>query len=69
MTHVHNQMKHHVYIGASRAAPAAVPSAAADTLSMALVPRHDVDSCARAPVQDDEVLQLAKDIDWCPQRQ
>ena len=69
MTHVHNKTKLNVYIGASRSHAAAVPRTAADALSMALVPKHAVDLSARAPVQDDAVLQLAKDVDWRPHRE
>ena len=50
-------------IGAKPAASAAVPGTTGPAL-LSLVPRHDVDNCG--PLQDDDVLGFAKDIDWCP---
>ena len=61
----HNTRKKHcVCIGASRAAPAPVPGTTGTSVTLSLVPRHDVDNSA--PLQDDDVLGFAKDIDWCP---
>ena len=65
MTRGHNtRKKHYVCIGASQAAPAPVPGTTGTSVTLSLVPRHDVDNSA--PLQDDDVLGFAKDIDWCP---
>ena len=65
MTRGHNtRKKHYVCIGVSRATPAPVPGTTGTSVTLSLVPRHDVDNSA--PLQDDDVLGFAKDIDWCP---